>query len=244
MTDFEKLIGLIDEAQYITALTGAGISTLSGIPDFRGKNNPIWDKYPQDKVFDIQYFGENPLMFYDFLRDILQKEYRPNIAHKFLKYLEDKGKLKAVITQNIDGLHQLAGTKHIYELHGSIYKNNCTKCGKTGEYEDFIKKIYKEKIPKCICGGTIKPCVVFYGEMIPEEDLSMSVFHASRSDLMIIVGTSLAVQPAAFMPMYALKNNGKAAMINKGDTYIDDRVAVKLEDIEETFQKLAEYYEI
>jgi NAD-dependent deacetylase len=244
MDDFEKLKNLIEKSSYITALTGAGISTLSGIPDFRGEYNPIWDKFPQDMVFSLEHFRSTPGLFYDFLREILQKEHEPNIAHKVLKYLEDSGKLKAVITQNIDGLHQLAGTKHIYELHGSIYENSCTRCGKKGAYKEFVKKIYKEKIPTCICGGTIRPGIIFYGEMLPEEDLSMSVFHASRSDLMIVAGTSLAVQPAAFMPMYTLKNSGSVALINKGETYIDDRVAVKMDDIEKTFGKLAEYFEL
>jgi NAD-dependent deacetylase len=244
MTDFEKLTGLIDRATYITALTGAGISTLSGIPDFRGEKNPIWDRFPQDRVFDSAYFKANPVMFYDFLREILAKEYQPNIAHRVLKHLEGSGKLKAVITQNIDGLHQLAGTKRVYELHGSIYKSRCVKCGVELKYEDFLKKVYKEKTPQCHCGGVIKPGIIFYGEMLPEEDLSLSIFHASRSDLMIVVGTALAVQPAAFMPMYTLKNSGMVAMINRGETYIDDRVAVKLEDIGNTFEKLGEYFEV
>ena len=244
MNDFEKLTSLIDRSQYITALTGAGISTLSGIPDFRGEKNPIWDKYPQDRVFDSGYFKTNPVMFYDFLREILAKEYQPNIAHKVLKHLESSGKLKAVITQNIDGLHQLAGTKKIYELHGSIYESRCLKCGSKIKYADFLKKVFQEKTPLCLCGGIIKPDIVFYGENLPEEDLSMAVFHASHSDLMIVVGTSLAVQPAAFMPMYTLKNSGSVALVNRGETYIDDRVHVKLNDIKETFEKLGEYLEI
>jgi NAD-dependent deacetylase len=244
MKDFEKLTQLIDRSQYITALTGAGISTLSGIPDFRGEKNPIWEKFPQDKVFDSLYFKEDPVLFYNFLREILAKEYQPNVGHKVLTHLEKAGKLKAVITQNIDGLHQMAGTKHIYELHGSIYESRCIKCGKETGYEDFLKKVYKEKIPACGCGGVVRPDIVFYGEMLPEEDLKMSVYHASHSDLMLVVGTSLVVQPAAFMPMYTLKNSGSVALVNKGETYIDDRAAVKLEDIGETFQKLGEYLEI
>jgi NAD-dependent deacetylase len=183
-------------------------------------------------------------MFYDFLREILAKECQPNIAHRVLKHLEETGKLKAVITQNIDGLHQLAGTKRVYELHGSIYKSQCVKCGKEIKYGDFLKKVYKEKTPACYCGGVIKPGIIFYGEMLPEEDLSLSIFHASRSDLMIVVGTALAVQPAAFMPMYTLKNSGVVVLINRGETYIDDRVAVKLDDIGSTFEKLGEYYEV
>jgi NAD-dependent deacetylase len=244
MDDFEKLKKLIEKSRYITALTGAGISTLSGIPDFRGEHNPIWDKFPQDRVFSLEHFRSTPVLFYDFLREIMQKEYEPNISHRVLKYLEDSGKLKAVITQNIDGLHQLAGTKHIYELHGSIYESGCVKCGKKGKYEEFIKRIYKEKVPTCECGGVIRPGIVFYGEMLPGEDLKMSVFHASKSDLMIVAGTSLSVQPAAFMPMYVLKNGGSVALINKGETYIDDRAAVRMDDIEEAFGRLAEYYEL
>lgn len=244
MTDFEKLTSLIDRSEYITALTGAGISTLSGIPDFRGEKNPIWDKFPQDKVFNSLYFRENPVLFYDFLREILAKEYQPNIAHKVLRHLEGRGKLKAVITQNIDGLHQLAGSKKVYELHGSIYSSKCEKCSAEIRYEDYVKKVYREKIPSCRCGGVIKPGIVFYGEMLPGESMSMAVYHASRSDLMLVVGTSLVVQPAAFMPMYALKNSGSVALINRGETYIDDRASVKMEDIGETFNKLGEYFEV
>lgn len=244
MTDFEKLTNLIERSSYVTALTGAGISTLSGIPDFRGEKNPIWEKFPQDKVFDSAYFKTNPVMFYDFLRDILAKEYQPNIAHRVLKHLEASGKLKAVITQNIDGLHQLAGTKKIYELHGSIYESRCLKCGKEVLYADFLKRIYKEKTPACGCGGIIKPDIVFYGESLPEEDMQMSVFHASKSDLMLVIGTSLAVQPAAFMPMYCLKNSGTVVLVNRGETYIDDRAVLKFEDIGEVFEKIAEYFEV
>ncbi|MBP7792304.1 MAG: NAD-dependent deacylase [Candidatus Goldbacteria bacterium] len=244
MMEIKKLIELIESSDYITALTGAGISTLSGIPDFRGGYNPIWDKYPQDKVFNYEYFNEHPQMFFDFLREILGKEYQPNVAHFFLKFLETRKKLKAIITQNIDGLHKLAGSRNVYELHGSIYSSRCLKCGQSYAYEIFMKKLFVEKVVSCKCSGVIKPDIVFFGEMLPPEDLKMAIYNATHSDLMLIIGTSLVVQPAAFMPMYTLNNGGKVVLINKGETYIDDRAILKFNDIEEVFNALREYYEI
>lgn len=240
----EKLIELIEISRYITALTGAGISTLSGIPDFRGEHNPIWDKYPQDKVFNTVYFNEYPQMFFDFLRDVLGKEYQPNVAHYFLKFLESKKKLKAIITQNIDGLHKFAGSKNVYELHGSIYSSHCLKCKQYYAYEVFVKKLFMEKVVSCKCSGVIKPDIVFFGEMLPPEDFNMAIFHATHSDLMFVIGTSLVVQPAAFMPIHTLNNGGKVVLINKGETYIDDRAFLKFDDIEWVFKGLSEYYEI
>ncbi|MCX7698578.1 MAG: NAD-dependent deacylase [Candidatus Goldbacteria bacterium] len=242
--ELKKLIELIESSDYITALTGAGISTLSGIPDFRGEKNPIWERYPQEKVFNIDYFNEHPQMFFDFLREILAKEYQPNIAHYFLKFLEDRKKLKAIITQNIDGLHKLAGSKNVYELHGSIYMSHCLKCRKSYDYEVFLKKLFMEKVVSCKCSGVIKPDIVFFGEMLPPEDFNMALYKAAHSDLMLVIGTSLVVQPAAFMPIYTLNNGGKVVLINRGETYIDDRVFLKFNDIEEVFVNLSEYYEI
>lgn len=242
--ELEKLIELIEKSKYITALTGAGISTLSGIPDFRGEHNPIWDKYPQDKVFNSVYFNEYPQMFFDFLKEVLVKEYRPNVVHNFLKFLERKKNLKAIITQNIDGLHKFAGSKNVYELHGSIYSSHCLKCGQSYAYEDFVKKLFMEKVVSCKCSGVIKPDIVFFGELLPLEDFNMAIFHATHSDLMFVIGTSLVVQPAAFMPMYTLNNGGKVVLINKGQTYIDDRAFLKFDDIELVFNFLSKYYEI
>lgn len=240
----ESLARLIEKSSYITALTGAGVSTMSGIPDFRGEANPIWERYPQDKVFDIGYFERDPALFYSFLREIVEEEHLPNTAHLFFKKMEDAGRVKAVITQNIDGLHSLAGSNKVYELHGSIYKNHCVKCGKSVLYKEFLRKVMEEKVPKCTCLGVIRPDVVFYGEQLPEEDFKTAVFHASKSDLMIVAGTSLVVQPAAYMPEYTLKNRGKVVMVNRGETYVDDRAAMKFDDLEETFGFLREYFEI
>lgn len=236
--DIKHAIELIHGAGYITALTGAGISTLSGLADFRGEKNPIWDRYPQEKVFDRDYFREDPELFYDFLREITQKNYEPNIAHLALKKMEETGKLKAVITQNIDGLHQKAGSKKVHELHGSIYNNHCEECDKEFLFHDFLIKIKAETVPKCSCGGVIRPGIVFFGEPLPEEDSQLSIYNASKSDLMIVAGTSLIVQPAAYMPMYTLKNGGKIILVNKGSTYIDERADFIFEDIGEFFGEL------
>lgn len=240
----KRLIDLIELSENVAALTGAGISTLSGIPDFRGGYNPLWDKFPQEKVFDIDYFKKDPVLFYDFLREILKKRYHPNIAHKVLKCLEEKGKLKGIITQNIDGLHQQAGSKVVYELHGSIYKNHCVKCKNRITYDDFLNKIKKEAVPLCECGGIIRPDVVFFGELLPDYDLKMAFLLAQNSDLLLITGTSLVVQPAAYIPNYTLKNGGKVVLINRGDTYINERAVLVIPEIKEAFDLLAEYYGI
>jgi NAD-dependent deacetylase len=240
--DLSRAVKLVKSSKYITALTGAGISTLSGLADFRGEHSPIWDRYPQEKVFEKSYFDHDPKLFFDYLREIMAKEYEPNIGHIMLKKMEDAGSLKALITQNIDGLHQKAGTKRVYELHGSIYKNYCVECGKEYMIGEFMKKLKKEEVPKCSCKGVIRPGIVFYGEQLPEEAMELSAFHASRSDLMLVVGTSLLVQPAAYMPMYALKNKAKLIVINKGGTYLDDKADFIFPDIKEFFEALAKEY--
>lgn len=244
MDKIKQLIELIDGASHMTALTGAGISTLSGIADFRGDYNPIWDRFPQDKVFDTDYFRHNPKLFFDFLREMLAKEYEPNVAHRVLAHIENEEKLRAIVTQNIDGLHEKAGSKKVYALHGTIFKNHCLRCGKEYSYAAFLSKLYAEQVVSCHCSGIIKPDVVFYGEMLPEEEMKMAVFNASRSDLMLIAGTSLSVVPASMVPVYTERNNGKIVIINRGETYLDERAVMKFTDIEDTFSKLAEYYEV
>ena len=240
--DITHAIELIKNAKYLTALTGAGISTLSGLADFRGEPNPIWERYPQEKVFSAEYFREDPKMFYDFLREISAGNPKPNIAHLALKKLEDMGLLKAVITQNIDGLHQAAGSKKVHELHGSIYRDFCVECGKEYGLKEILEKIRGEKVPRCDCKGkaVIRPGVVFFGESLPEEEFELSVYSASRSDVMIVAGTSLAVQPAAYMPEYTIKNNGKIIMVNKGYTHLDERADFIFDDISDFFEELEE----
>ena len=221
--DIKKAISLIKNAKHLTVLTGAGISTLSGLADFRGEHNPIWDKFPQDKVFDSEYFRRDPSLFYGFLREIM-----------------DAGILKAVSTQNIDGLHQKAGSKKVYELHGSIFSNYCVECSAAYSMDALMEKLRYQKVPLCVCGGIIRPGIVFYGEQLPVENMEMAIYHASRSDLMIAAGTSLTVQPAAYMPEYTLKNGGKIIMVNRGSTYLDERAGMVFPEIKEFFGALEE----
>lgn len=212
MDNINKLQKLIDESNYIVFFGGAGVSTDSGIKDFRGKNglyNEKFNDYPPEYLLSSDCLYNNSNLFYDYYRDkmnVLDKE--PNDTHKYLKKLEDMGKLKAIITQNIDGLHQKAGSKNVLELHGSIYRNYCDKCNKKYDY-DYIFKC--NDIPKCSCGGLIRPDVVLYGEMLPD-CFNDALNHIRKCDLLIVAGTSLTVQPAS----------GLVSMFNKHLVIIND----------------------
>ena len=197
MNDIEKLEKMIDESNYIVFFGGAGVSTESGIKDFRSEDGlyKMKFKYPDEEMLSSRMFYKHPDDFYDFYKTYMNSlNALPNITHKYLKKLEDEGKLKAIITQNIDGLHQKAGSKNVYELHGSILKNKCLECGK--KY-DALKIFNSDGIPRCTCGGIIKPEVVLYGEMLPEYDVMASNIAISKADMLIVAGTSLTVQPAA-----------------------------------------------
>ena len=197
MDDLKKLQELIDNSSNIVFFGGAGVSTDSGIKDFRGKNGLYKVKnsnVPPEYMLSSKCLFKEPELFFDYYRTNMNcLDAKPNITHKYLKKLEDKQKLKAIVTQNIDGLHQKAGSKNVLELHGTINECYCLDCGK--EYSgDYIFK--SEGIPKCECGGMIRPKVVLYGEMLPEDydKASYYIFHA---DLLIVAGTSLIVQPAS-----------------------------------------------
>ena len=202
MNELEKvseLQKLIDEANNIVFFGGAGVSTSSGIKDFRGKNGlykSVTD-YPPEYLLSSACFYKEPDLFFEFYKNNLNSlSVEPNIVHKYLKKLEDKGKLKAIVTQNIDGLHQAAGSTNVLEIHGSIYHNHCLKCSKSYDVSFVFESV---GIPKCSCGGTIKPNVVLYGEMLPEKALNKACLAISNADLLIVAGTSLTVEPAASM---------------------------------------------
>lgn len=191
------LQSVIDEGKKIVFFGGAGVSTESGIPDFRsadGLYNQKY-KYPPERIISHSFFTANPEEFYRFYRDrMIFPEAKPNAAHLKLAELERAGKLLAVITQNIDGLHTAAGSKNVIELHGSVHRNRCMKCGKKFGL-DFIMKT--EGVPRCECGGIVKPDVVLYEEALDENDIDRAINAISEADVLIIGGTSLAVQPAA-----------------------------------------------
>jgi len=233
----EKVEGLIKifltnlkNSKRAVVLTGAGVSVPSGIPDFRSPNG-LYAKYGQD-IFDIEMFYRDPDRFYDFAREglIPMLGVQPNKVHYLLAKLEDKGLIKGLITQNIDGLHIIAGNKNVAEIHGSIRIWNCLKCGKRYEILNNDNKNYLlDSNFRCSCGSLTKPEITFFGEMLPLEEFSKAQRWAESSDVFITMGTSLVVYPAAQLPIYALRNNAKLFIINKGETPLDKYATIKFD---------------
>ncbi len=226
-----NLAEIIESSKRITALTGAGISTGAGIPDFRGDEGLYrTGKYEPDKIFDINYFLKDPAPFYDFAMDFLAmlKDAKPTYAHLFLADLERRGKIKNVITQNIDGLHQKAGSKRVMELHGSFEKGYCMKCGKE------VKALEKIIPEACECGGIIKPDIVFFGE--PVKGFYEAKKAVERADLLLVLGSSLAVAPANILPFYC---SGELIVINKGPVFsMPERAMIVNDDIDSFLRSL------
>lgn len=219
MTELETLKQWIEESGNIVFFGGAGVSTESGIPDFRSQDglyNQEYD-YPPETIISHSFYIRNPKEFYRFYKNkMIFTEAKPNAAHLALAKLEQAGKLKAVITQNIDGLHQLAGSKEVLELHGSIHRNYCTRCGKFYGL-DAVKEA--ADVPVCSCGGIIKPDVVLYEEGLDQEVLQKAVRYIRQADMLIVGGTSLTVYPAAGLIDYYQGN--KLVLINKSATARD-----------------------
>ena len=241
MTNNEKIKLLkkyIDESNNIVFFGGAGVSTESGIKDFRsvdGLYNEKYD-YPPEEILSHHFFINNTKEFYKFYKEKLNcLDVQPNICHKYLTKLEKLGKLKAIITQNIDGLHQKANSKNILELHGTIYENYCMKCGKKYDAKDVFTS---KQIPKCNCGGIIKPNVVLYEEPLNEEIINKTINYISKADLLIIAGTSLTVYPASSFIRFF---NGKhLVIINKDITPMDNIANLVINDsLGNVFKKLS-----
>lgn len=216
----EKLQQIVDSSKNIVFFGGRGVSTESGIPDFRSQDG-IYNqkyKYPPEIIISHDFFMNKPDDFFEFYKEkMIATSAKPNAAHFKLAEMEAKGKLSAVITQNIDGLHQLAGSKRVYEVHGSVHRNYCMNCGK---FYDINYVANSNGIPKCDCGGIIKPDVVLY-----DEDLDMNIFNRAincieNADTMIVAGTSLTVYPAANLVHYFNGNN--LVLINRDETGIDN----------------------
>lgn len=214
--EVEKLQELVDKYDNIVFFGGAGVSTESGIPDFRSQDGLYHQKYdyPPETILSHTFFMRKPEEFFKFYRDkMLCDTAKPNAAHLKLAELESAGKLKAVITQNIDNLHQMAGSRKVLELHGSVYRNYCMRCGR---FFDFQYMKHSEGVPRCECGGMIKPDVVLYEEGLDNQTIEESVRAISQAQVLIIGGTSLAVYPAAGLIDYF---RGEAlVVINKSST--------------------------
>ncbi|AOZ97575.1 NAD-dependent protein deacylase [Butyrivibrio hungatei] len=200
--EVKKFIEWMDDSKNVVFFGGAGVSTESGIPDFRSKDGLYnqhdirFDKYQPEYLLSHSCLIYEPKVYYEFHRQKMDtRDIEPNNAHKYLAALEETGKLKGIVTQNIDGLHQKAGSKVVYEIHGSALRNYCMSCGK--EYPDDYIFESDEPIPKCSCGGTIRPDITLYEEGLPEDQVSGAIDAISKADMLIIGGTSLTVYPAA-----------------------------------------------
>ena len=226
--EIETLQKIIDESDNIVFFGGAGVSTESGIPDFRSQDGLYNQKYdyPPETILSHTFFMHRPEEFFKFYRDkMLCDTAKPNAAHLKLAEMEQAGKLKAVITQNIDNLHQMAGSKVVYELHGSVMRNYCEKCGKFYDFE-YVKN--SEGVPHCECGGDIKPDVVLYEEGLDEEIVEKAIKAIEEADVLIIGGTSLIVYPAAGLIDYY--KGDKLVLINKTMTIRDSRADLVIND--------------
>lgn len=222
------LNNLIKNSKKIVFFGGAGVSTESGIPDFRSKDGIYNQKYdyPPEEILSHNFFMNNPKAFYKFYKDKLNSlNSQPNITHYKLAKLENKGKVTAIVTQNIDGLHQKAGSKNVLELHGSILRNYCMKCHK---FYDAKHIFLSDCVPVCDCGGMIKPDVVLYGEPLPEDIWQEAIKKIEEADLLIVGGTSLSVYPASLLINYFKGNN--IILINRGKTNYDTKATLIIND--------------
>lgn len=237
MTGTEQLKQWIEASDNIVFFGGAGVSTESGIPDFRSVDGLYHQKYdyPPETILSHTFYMEKTEEFYKFYRDkMLTLDAKPNAAHLKLAELEEKGKLKAVVTQNIDGLHQAAGSKNVLELHGSVHRNYCRKCGKLYDAH-YIKE--STGVPMCVCGGQIKPDVVLYEEGLDSVTMQAAIHFISEAEILIIGGTSLAVYPAAGLIDFYRGN--KLVLINKSATPMDGRADLVIQaPIGEVFSQI------
>ncbi len=228
MENLEKLKQWVADSRQIVFFGGAGVSTESGIRDFRSVDGLYSQKfdYPPETIISHSFYLKNPEYFFRFYREkMLPLGHEPNITHKKLAQWEREGKLAAVVTQNIDGLHQKAGSKTVYELHGSVLRNYCTRCGKFYPAE-FIRDT--PGIPRCTCGGIVKPDVVLYEEALDQQTLENSVCAIRNADMLIVVGTSLTVYPAAGLIRYYRGN--RLVLINRDATPYDDQADLVLHE--------------
>ena len=229
-----RLQKIIDESNNIVFFGGAGVSTESGIPDFRSASGLYHAQetygYSPETMLSHSFYMRQTELFYKYYKEnLIHQEAQPNKAHLALAALEQIGKLKAVVTQNIDGLHQKAGSKNVFELHGSVLRNNCTRCGKFYDLDYIMDESNCENgIPKCSCGGTIKPDVVLYEESLDDACIEGAVQAISQADTLIIGGTSLVVYPAAGLIHYFHGKN--LVLINKDKTQYDNRADLVIND--------------
>ncbi len=222
----------IKRARHLVALTGAGISVPSGVPDFRSAGSGLWQKDDPMQVASLSTFRRRPEVFFNWLRPLAEKiqAARPNAAHLALADLEAKGFLQTVITQNIDDLHEKAGSRNVIQVHGSAQKMSCGACRKTYPSQDFTQSFLVEKsLPRCpICGNVVKPDIVLFEEMLPEQAWMKAVQQSTQADVMFVIGSSLTVTPAGNLPYYTLEHGGKLLINTIQTTPLDSEASVIL----------------
>jgi len=219
-----KLKKFVSTSDQIVAFTGAGFSAESGISTFRGAGG-LWSKYDPSIYADINVFMQDSTYYWNFFRDErypVIKKAKPNDGHYALVELEKRGKLYQVITQNIDGLHRVAGQSDVIELHGNTRKVNCLNCDKTYTMDEAYKILQKELPPRCSCGGVLKPGTILFGEPLPQVALDMAMLASKNCDMFLVLGSSLVVYPAASMPKIAKRNGATLVIINIDPTPLDD----------------------
>ncbi len=248
MSDFSRFTELLERSARIVVLTGAGVSTLSGIPDFRSSDGLYSKEYGRmrvEDILDISFFLAHPDVFYSWAEPYWyhMDEYEPDIIHRTLQKMEAKGKLsEGIFTQNIDMLHQKAGSKKVYELHGSLARGFCRGCGKMFTYKEMEESVRKGEVPRCpLCSSLIKPDIVFYGEGLDSTTLMRAENAFSNADLAIVLGSSLAVNPAASLPYISVQRGRNLVIVNKSRTYIDEYAAMRFTDLGSFFTLLDEY---
>ncbi|WNS73553.1 NAD-dependent protein deacylase [Bacillus sp. DTU_2020_1000418_1_SI_GHA_SEK_038] len=213
----------LKESKYTVVFTGAGMSTESGLPDFRSSKQGLWNKKDPSKIASVKSLNENVDEFIEFYRERVLgvKEYQPHKGHYILAAWEKRGVIQSIITQNVDGFHQLAGNKRVAELHGTLQQLHCQSCGKKYSSEEYINQEYN-----CQCGGLLRPSIVLFGESLPEAAFQFALNEAEQAELFIVLGSSLTVTPANQFPLIAKKNGAKLVIVNMEptdfDTYADE----------------------
>ena len=245
---FDSFTALLSSCRKVAVFTGAGVSTLSGIPDFRGAHgvyNSPWNGLSVEEILSIDYFYSHPEIFYAWAEEVWYhlEDYKPNICHDALAKMEGKGLLTSgLFTQNIDFMHQRAGSRLVYELHGSAKSAYCTNCNAYYTYDQIAPVVRRGEVPRCTtCGSLIKPDIVFYGEALSSSVLKQAEISFSQADLAIVLGSSLTVYPAAAFPELTHYNGGRTVIVNAQPTSQDRNASLVFKDIEQFSRALDEY---
>lgn len=225
---------LLQQARHVVVFTGAGISTPSGIPDFRSHRTGLWEQQDPMRVASLSTFQRQPEVFYDWLRPLAAAIWQasPNPAHIALARLQTTGRIKAIITQNIDGLHQRAGANHVIEVHGSLNTFTCPACHSCQPYQSIKNALIQESgLPTCpLCHACLKPDITLFEEMLPETAWEQAIWHSQQADLFIVAGSSLEVTPANYLPALALKHGAQLMINNLSSTHLDRSAVLCLPD--------------